>query len=153
MALAVNAPRGLIKGLVSIYGNADMTKSYPAPSDIYDSGVILPAWVRKFFYKCLVLPGQGRDDTRLSPAYAEIERWPERCLFACGTADSLHGSGEVMAKRIKGERGTGVDVEFMSVEREAHAFDKGVKGNKADTARRTVEVYKRAVELVERAHW
>lgn len=153
MAAAVNSPKNLIKGLVSIYGNPDMTKSYPAPSDIYDSGMILPDWMRAFFYRCLVLPSQGRDDTRLSPAYAEIGRWPERCLFACGTADSLHGPGEEMVRKLKAGRGQGVDVEFLSVKREAHAFDKGIKAEKVDTAQRTVEVYKRAIELVERAHW
>jgi acetyl esterase/lipase len=149
MALAVNAPSNSLAGIAAIYGNADMTKAYPAPDPTaYDSGGILPGWLRSFFYKCLVLPGQDVSDPRLSPTYAPLNRWPKHCFFACGTADSLHDSTKVVAGKLK-EAGH-ADVEFMSVEREAHAFDKAPKEG-SPTRKRRDEMYRRAMEMVKRA--
>jgi len=157
MTTAVNYPpqqaqSGMhISGLVSIYGNPDMTNAYAAPDvKAYNSGVVLPDWLRTFFYKCYILPDQDRADTRLSAAYeSRIDKWPDHVFLACGTADSLHESGERLVQKLKGLGHA--DVEFLSVEREAHAFDKGVKVGSQTETRRNV-MYEKAVELVLRAH-
>lgn len=150
MANAVNAPAGTVKGVVSFYGNTDMTKSHTAPDEkIYDSGVILPPWLRKFFYACYILPSQDRADPRLSPAFAAVERWPGHVFLACGTADSLHDAGRSMAAHLsaKGHR----DASFESIEEEAHAFDKAPK-KETPSAKRKERMYEMAIAMIKRAH-
>ena len=149
MSLAVNSQPGTIAGLVSIYGNTDMTTVYSAPNvKEFDSGAVLPNWLRRFFYMCYILPDQDRADTRLSPAKAALDRWPRHVFMACGTADSLHEASRVMIDRLRtaGHK----DVEFMSVKREAHAFDKSV-GDGSPTEEKKAAVYQKAIELIRRA--
>lgn len=150
MALAVNSPADSVAGLISFYGNADMTSSYPAP-DVknFDGGVVIPDRMRRFFYKCYILPGQDRADTRLSPAKAESGRWPKHVLMACGTADSLYVSAQLVVEQLE-KVGHG-DAEFLSIEREAHGFDKGTKPGSVNEERKNL-MYEKAFELVERAH-
>lgn len=149
MSVAVNSPPGSVAGLVSVYGNTDMTRAYPTPETEYDGGMVLPGWLRWFFYKCLILPGQDKADRRLSPAYAPIERWPKHVYFACGAADSLHGAGKAMAEKLNAEGH--MDVDFFSVGHAAHAFDKRVKeGSRSEKGRD--ETYQQAIEMIERAH-
>ncbi|EXJ78016.1 hypothetical protein A1O3_09175 [Capronia epimyces CBS 606.96] len=150
MALAVTSPPGSIVGLASFYGNTDLTSVYPAPNEkSYDAGTVLPAWLRRFFYRCYVLPNQDRADPRLSPANAPLDRWPKHVFLACGTADSLHEAGRIMIDRLResGHR----DAEFLSVEREAHAFDKSAKEG-SPTEKKTQEVYRKALAMIERSH-
>lgn len=149
MANSVNLPPGTIAGVVSFYGNPDMARSYPAPDKIHDGGVVLPGWLRSFFYKCLILPGQDRTDSRLSAAYASIERWPKHVYVACGAADNLHDAGQILVKNLKAAGHE--DVEFLSVEHEAHAFDKAPKKGSLTEQKRD-HMYHQAIEVIQRAH-
>lgn len=150
MALAVRSPPGHISGVVSFYGNTDMTQTYAAPdTKNYDGGLILPDWLRAFFYKAYVLPREERSDTRLSPAFAPLDRWPKHVFCACGTADSLHEPERILVQRLKDAGHE--DAEFASVEREAHSFDKNVKVG-SQTEKRRAKVYEQAIEMIKRAN-
>ena len=150
MTAAVTQPQGTAAGVACFYSNPDMTRNYPAPDDkSFDSGMVLPGWLRAFFYRCYVLPGQDRGDPRLSARFAKIERWPEHVFLACGMADSLHDAGKMLVEELKGNGHQ--DATFLSVEREAHGFDKRVKEGSATEHRRHV-MYEQAVEMIGRAH-
>lgn len=149
MALAVNLPIDTIAGVVSFYGNTDMTKVYPAPDPRnFDCGAVLPEWMRRFFYRCYILPDQDRADTRLSPAKAALTRWPKHVLMICGTADSLHESSRVVTENLKKHKHP--DAQFASVERAAHAFDKDTKVGSLAEVRKS-STYRAAISMICRA--
>ncbi|KAL8277715.1 hypothetical protein RQP46_009837 [Phenoliferia psychrophenolica] len=147
MALAVSLPPSSIRGLVSIYANPDIsTVPAPPPSKTFTAGLILPPFIRSYFYKALILPSVDRTDTRLSPALAGAERWPENVFVACGSADSLWFPGKDLVEKLKG---MGKHVEWMGVEDAAHAFDKGIGMTPAMKVK-VDEMYGQAIALVKR---
>lgn len=149
MALSVNLPVDTIAGVVSFYGNTDMTTVYPAPDPRnFDSGAVLPEWLRRFFYRCYILPDQDRSDSRLSPAKAALARWPKHVLMICGTADSLHESSRVVIENLKKHKHP--DAQFLSVEQGAHGFDKDRRvGSRAKIKKDSI--YKAAIDTIRRA--
>lgn len=60
MGLAVSPlARGKIQALITMYANPDLTRFHVAPETSFESGLILPGWLRTFFYYCYLLPGQS----------------------------------------------------------------------------------------------
>ncbi|KAH8925344.1 alpha/beta-hydrolase [Atractiella rhizophila] len=147
MSTAVNLEIGAIKTVVSFYGNTNLTESFDAPSSNYDSGIIITPRLRKFFYSSLLQNGEDRRDTRLSPHLADPERWPNNVMLVCGEADDLWGAGKATADKLQG---AGKNVKWISVENEAHSFDKRAKG--AASEKRKWEAYDQAAEFVSNAN-
>lgn len=148
MGLAVALPASAIKGLISIYGNPAIYEVPPPPPfSTFSAGLILPAFIRTFFYQSLILPGVDRMDLRLSPALAGGERWPEEVFVACGEADSLWQPGKDLVAKLEKD---GKKVGWMSVEDSAHAFDKAGMGMSKETKARVDAMYGQAVALVKR---
>ncbi|KAM0752504.1 alpha/beta-hydrolase [Meredithblackwellia eburnea MCA 4105] len=125
-ALAVHYGPLEIKSYVSFYGNPDISTTVPPPqTSEFEQGVNLPGPMRDLFYAAYMLPDQDRADLRLSPILAPIERWPKHVFITCGTADGLWEPGKRLFEKLKEG---GVDVQWMSVEKAAHGFDKEKRG-------------------------
>jgi len=146
MSLAVSLDIDVVNALLVFYGNPDLEATHPPPSNSHISGLQLPTWLRQFFYRCLVLQTQDRADPRLSPMNAELIRWPKEVFLACGEADNLHRAGELLADKLRSRKQG--QVEWMSIENEAHAFDKHPK---AASKARVERMYKAARDTLERS--
>ncbi|KGO67654.1 Alpha/beta hydrolase fold-3 [Penicillium italicum] len=107
---------------------------YPAVSAFVDPGAVaapdpngqpIPAFILRFFASCYVLHGHDPKDPRISPAYAELDRFPDRVLIVTAGYDSLATEAENLAARLRGKTGRVVVSERM--ERCNHAWDKMAK--------------------------
>src|ERR1700761_5362863 len=139
------------RGVIGIYANPDVTRRLPAPGTEFVNGVVIPSWVRKFFYRCLINPRTAsRDDLRLSPGL-DPSLFPKYVFLACGTADNLYVTGEELIRRLKKEQRYGEDeAVWVSVDKEAHGFDKAFKEGSVTEGKVKV-MYDAAVETIRRA--
>ncbi|KAL4782123.1 Alpha/Beta hydrolase protein [Aspergillus varians] len=87
-------------------------------------------------------------DPRVSPAFADVDRFPLRCVFISCEYDVLAREAEELAERIKkGDHGVGRKVVVHRVKGCGHAFDKQVKvGSERDRIRE--EVYGMVVDVL-----
>ncbi|KAJ5396252.1 uncharacterized protein N7487_010555 [Penicillium crustosum] len=89
------------------------------------NGQPIPAFMLRFFASCYILPGYDTKDPRISPGYAEVDRFPRRVLIVTAGYDSLALEGESLATRLRG--GSGRIVVSERMERCNHAWDKMAK--------------------------
>lgn len=130
------------------YASVDLSKEHTAPKKEHDSGVNIPPFARRFFYRCLAVDPEDLKSTRISPFFAKTEAFPRHVFLACGQADALHDPAKDLVERLKTEGHP--DTEFLSVEREAHSFDQQTKKGSA-SAKRKDEMYDAAIEFLRKA--
>ncbi|KAJ3119877.1 hypothetical protein HK100_000118 [Physocladia obscura] len=125
-AAAISGPE-IVHGVAAIYGNPDLAgPSQDPPSSEFDGGYQISPGILKFFYDCVFVPPQSLADEHISSKYAPIDRFPKNVFLACGEADGVHANNFDFTKRLTE---AGKDAVFMSIEREAHGFDKNVKND------------------------
>ncbi|KZP25991.1 alpha/beta-hydrolase [Athelia psychrophila] len=137
-----------VKGVAAFYGSVDLTRHHVAPAKDYATGGVIPPWLRNVFYDSYILPGQPRDDPRISSAFAPAASFPKHVYLACGDADTLYTPGKELVQRLK-EAGH-ADATFEGIAREAHGFDKGAKEGTESAAKRD-KMYAAAVDMINRA--
>ncbi|KAL2869187.1 uncharacterized protein BJX67DRAFT_379226 [Aspergillus lucknowensis] len=106
----------------------------------------VPGRVMRFFQACYLSNTESMDnaeapsDPRVSPVYADLDRFPLRCLFVTAECDCLSGDVEDLARRLKEERGCEREVSVLRVVGRGHAFDKSIKAG-SERLRVRKEVY------------
>ncbi|KAF7976669.1 hypothetical protein HWV62_6015 [Athelia sp. TMB] len=138
-----------IKGVAAFYSSVDCTTHDPiAPRTDFRDGHPISPWLRKLFYDSYALPGQARDDPRISSLFAPAESFPKHVYYACGDADTLHDPGAQLIKKLK-DAGHG-DATFVTIEHQAHGFDTGAKEGTESAVQRD-QMYGDAVDMINRA--
>ncbi|KZP34273.1 alpha/beta-hydrolase [Athelia psychrophila] len=152
LALSTAASLGpaRVRGVAAFYPATDCTRVYPAPGTPFAAGYVIPKWQCDVFYDAYLVPGQARADPRVSPLFAQPERFPAHIYIACGEADTFHEQAEALARKLQAEKGGDMDVVFESVKGEAHAFDKLAKEGTASAVKRD-EMYAGAADMINRA--
>lgn len=116
------------RAVCAFYASPDLSKPHVAPSKSFDGGLVVPAILRAFFYKCLLAGGrpaptpsgggpavEQTKDPRLSVTFSDTANFPRHVYLACGQADSLHDPGQALVGRLVKEGHP--DATFTSVER------------------------------------
>ncbi|KAJ5464258.1 Alpha/beta hydrolase fold-3 [Penicillium sp. IBT 31633x] len=118
-------PRDTFRSLVTIYPVTDLsqdpaTKTAPARADF-----VIPTVVMRFFDNCYVPSSIRKQDPRLSPLYAQADRFPRRILIITADGDTLAPEAEALAQKIQELQGWHVVSERMSGC--SHGWDKGTR--------------------------
>jgi acetyl esterase/lipase len=137
-----------IKGVIGFYPSVDLTKQHTAPEKRVLAGGIIPPFLRDIFYGAYILPGQPRNDRRISAILAPAESFPKHVYLACGNADALHDPAVKFVERLK-EAGH-KDAEFVGLEYMAHGFDTHAKEG-TEAGEKKHKAYAGAVNLINRA--
>ncbi|KAH8925343.1 alpha/beta-hydrolase [Atractiella rhizophila] len=142
-AAAVHLDPGVVKTVIACYAPMDLTRLEPGPASEYDSGMVVTESIKWLFDSCLLQNDEDKTDPRISPYYADVERWPGNIMLACGEADTLWAGNKATVDKL---REGGKSVEWISVEREAHMFDKQAKGSASE--KRKWDFFDRAAKFV-----
>ncbi|CAG8303005.1 unnamed protein product [Penicillium nalgiovense] len=107
---------------------------YPTVEVFVDPGAVaapdpngqpFPTFVLQLFARCYMLDRHDPRDPRISPAYADFDRFPHRVLIVTAAYDSLAVEAENLAARLRENSGRIVISERM--ERCNHGWDKMAK--------------------------
>lgn len=147
LALAASAtlfPPETFRSLIAFYPALDLitdaaTKVAPDPR-----GRVIPVPVARFFNRCYVPPTFDKRDPRISPKFAQLDRFPRRVLMITCEGDSLAPEAEELAEKLQQE-GSYVVSERMNGCN--HAWDKRTR---AGTPQRRAKerAYNLAVEML-----
>lgn len=150
LAMSISAMLGpeRVKGVAAFYGSVDRTRYYAAPSKDYVAGTVNPPWLRAVFHDSYTLPGQPRDDPRISSAFAPVTKFPKHVYLACGDADVLYTPAKELIQKLKdaGHK----DATFEGIERVGHGFDKKAKEGTESAVKRD-KMYAAAIDMINRA--
>ncbi|KAH9840346.1 esterase/lipase [Teratosphaeria destructans] len=145
-ASGVTFPPGTFHSVLAFYPPTDIHRDRYAPESKAPGGKgSIPAWVSTSFNDCYAPSPLDRKMPKMSPLYAEGERFPDRTLIVTCARDELCNEGEELAEKIRvakaGERVVQRRVPF------GHAWDKRPKtGSEGERAR--YEVYGLAAEML-----
>ncbi|KAJ5397058.1 hypothetical protein N7509_005171 [Penicillium cosmopolitanum] len=125
LSLAASAclfPPDTFRSLIAFYPALDL--SSPANSKIAPNpnGMPIPAPLARLFNTCYVHSGFDRRDPRISPRFAELERFPRRMLVITADCDTLALEAEELATKLQQRQGWHVVCERM--ESCNHGWDK-----------------------------
>ncbi|OOQ85082.1 putative esterase/lipase [Penicillium brasilianum] len=151
LVLAASAtlfPPNTFHALIAFYPALDLasdaaTKVAPDPK-----GRVIPIPVARLFNRCYVPPGVDRRDPRISPKYADLERFPHRMLMITAEGDSLALEGEDLAKNLEKLPGRHVVSERMAGCN--HAWDKRTRAGTPQREARD-RAYAMAVDMLNEA--
>lgn len=93
-------PRGTFHAILAFYPWLNLQKSAWTKVAPNPFSIPLPAWLFDIFDRCYVPAGADRQDPRISPVFAPVERYPDRVLVVTASCDTLAWEGEEMTKRI-----------------------------------------------------
>ncbi|KAJ5154633.1 Alpha/beta hydrolase fold-3 [Penicillium coprophilum] len=118
-------PRDTFRSLISIYPVTDLSpdpasKIAPARGDF-----VIPLPVMRLFDRCYIPSSLDKRDPRISPLYAEADRFPRRVLIITADGDTLALEGEELARKIKRLHGWHVVSERMAGC--SHGWDKSTR--------------------------
>ncbi|KAL4970182.1 putative esterase/lipase [Aspergillus stella-maris] len=108
LALAASStlfPRETFYAVIAFYPPVDLytqPESKPAPDP---SGKPLPAPLARLFDKCYIPASHDTKDPRISPLYAQADRFPDRVLILTAAMDGLAPEAEQLAVNIGKEAG------------------------------------------------
>ncbi|KAJ5816326.1 Alpha/beta hydrolase fold-3 [Penicillium robsamsonii] len=93
-------PRDTFRSLISIYPVTDLSpdpasKIAPARGDF-----VIPLPVMRLFDRCYVPSSVDKRDPRISPLFAQVDRFPQRVLMITVDGDTLALEGEELAQKI-----------------------------------------------------
>lgn len=149
LSLATSTP-SRFSAVCGFYASVKLDSQHEAPEKEHDSGVVIPPFVRRFFYRCLVVDHpKGLSSPRISVSYQPTSSFPPHVSLACGRADALYSPAEELVARLKREGHP--DAAFLSLEREAHAFDKQAKSG-TKSGERKERMYEAAFETIKRSY-
>lgn len=125
LALALSSnifPRGTFRSLLAFYPPVDLYTEPGSKTPPDPAGKPLPAVLARVFDRCYIPASYDARDPRISPYYAQPDRFPDRILMVTAACDSLAGEAEALAAKINREPGK----EVMSHRMQGcnHGFDK-----------------------------
>ncbi|KAF2770573.1 alpha/beta-hydrolase [Teratosphaeria nubilosa] len=145
-ASGVIFPPGTFRSVLAFYPPTDIYRDRYAPESKAPGGEgSIPAWVSASFNNCYAPPPLDRKMSKMSPLYAEGERFPDRTLIVTCARDELCNEGEELAEKIRVAKAGGRVVQ-RTVPFE-HAWDKRVKTGPEERRVRD-EMYGLAVEML-----
>ncbi|KAL1625461.1 hypothetical protein SLS56_007355 [Neofusicoccum ribis] len=146
-AAALAFPPAAFRALLAFYPPADLSVPPAAKRAPDPAGRPIPPAMARLFDACYIPPGVDPRDPRISPCYADPERFPEEVVVLTGAQDSLAEEAERLAGRVEGAgRSRVVRRRFEGC---GHAWDKGaVEGSVQAKAK--AEAYGMAVEALKR---
>ncbi|ORY07550.1 Alpha/Beta hydrolase protein [Clohesyomyces aquaticus] len=137
-----------IKAAVGVYPVTDLSIR-PEAKRVEKPVKPLPVFMMNLFNSCYAFDEAVRKDPRCSPAFAELESYPERVLMLSCSGDVLMPEARALADRLDDGKG-GRKVVNLVLEGMPHGFDKGCKEGSAKWRARE-EGYGAAVEMLKEA--
>lgn len=125
LALALSSsvfPRGTFRSLLALYPPVDLYTEPGLKTPPDPAGKPLPAALARVFDRCYIPASYDARDPRISPLYAQPDRFPDRILLVTAACDSLAGEAEALAAKIGKEPEREISVHQMQGCN--HAFDK-----------------------------
>jgi acetyl esterase/lipase len=137
VAASVLFPRGTFRSALAFYPPLDLYTDPGAKSPPDPAGKPIPAPLSRLFDKCYVPSAYDARDPRISPCYAQPERFPDRVLLVTAAGDSLAGEAEALAAKI--DKLPGREVVCQRMQGCNHAWDKSavpgtIQGNAKEKA-------------------
>ncbi|KAL2831129.1 Alpha/Beta hydrolase protein [Aspergillus cavernicola] len=124
LALAASStlfPRQTLYAVLTFYPPVDLETKPGSKSPPDPTGNPLPASLARFFDKCYIPSSHNKRDARISPYYAQPDRFPERVLIITAAGDSLAPEAEELAVKI--EQGGGREVVSQRMEGCDHGWN------------------------------
>ncbi|KAH8426569.1 putative esterase/lipase [Aspergillus melleus] len=116
LALGASAtlfPRDTFRSVLAFYPPLDLYTD-PAEKTFPDAeGKPIPPFVARLFDSCYIPSSVDARDPRISPSYAQPERFPDRILVITAGGDNLAGEAEALAAKIEKEPGRHVVCQRM----------------------------------------
>ncbi|KAJ5153162.1 uncharacterized protein N7482_009640 [Penicillium canariense] len=125
LALAASAtlfPPHTFRSLIAFYPVLDLASDAAAKVAPDPKGRVIPISIARLFNRCYVPPGVDKRDPRISPKYADLDRFPHCLLMITAAGDSLAPEGEQLAEQLQQLPGRHVVSERMAGC--DHAWDK-----------------------------
>ncbi|CAG7966316.1 unnamed protein product [Penicillium nalgiovense] len=118
-------PRDTFRSLLAIYPVTDLSldpasKIAPARGEF-----VIPLPVMRLFNRCYIPSSFDKRDPRISPHYAQADRFPQRVLMITADGDTLALEGEELAQKVKKLQGCHVVSERM--QGCSHGWDKNAR--------------------------
>ncbi|KAJ5970582.1 Alpha/beta hydrolase fold-3 [Penicillium vulpinum] len=118
-------PRDTFHSLLAIYPVTDMSPD-PASKMAPVSGYLgIPLPVMRLFRRCYIPSSMDKRDPRISPLYAEADRFPQRILMITADGDTFALEAEELAQKIEKLQGWHVISERM--QGCSHGWDKNTR--------------------------
>lgn len=147
VASSVLFPRGTFQSVLAFYPPLDLYTDPAAKSPPDPAGMPIPALLSRLFDKCYVPSAYDARDPRISPCYAQPERFPDRVLIVTAACDTLANEAEALAAKI--EKLPDRQVVCQTMQGCNHAWDKrAVPGTIQGDAKE--KAYAMAVEMLMR---
>ncbi|KAF7157684.1 hypothetical protein CNMCM6106_003537 [Aspergillus hiratsukae] len=147
VASSVLFPRGTFRSVLAFYPPLDLYTDPAAKSPPDPPGRPIPAPLSRLFDKCYVPSAYDARDPRISPCYAQPERFPDRVLIVTAAGDTLAGEAEALAAKI--EKLPDRQVVCQRMQGCNHAWDKrAVPGTIQGNAK--AKAYAMAIEMLMR---
>lgn len=148
LALAASAtlfPPGTFRSLIAFYPALDLSVDAASKVAPDPRGRVIPIPVARLFNRCYVPPNFDKRDPRISPRFAQLDRFPRRMLMITAEGDSLALEAEELAEKIETQPGSYVVRQRMAGCN--HAWDKRTQtGTPQESAKE--RAYGLAVELL-----
>lgn len=106
----------------------------------------LPVWLLRFFRKCYLQGGVDARDPRISPALADVDRFPGKVLIITAGYDTLAENAEKLAARLEDDASR--RVVHRRMDRCDHGWDKRAKEGTTEWELKR-EAYDLAVEMLQ----
>lgn len=151
LVLAVSAnvfPEDTFRSLIAFYPVTDLSPgsgSKVAPNAQEKKKI--PPFVARLFNRCYVPVGVDHRDPRISPRFAQVERFPRRVLMITADGDNLAPEGEELAAQVSKLEGRHVVCRRMVGC--AHGWDKSTRSSSPQHQVEAKEqAYRLAVEML-----
>lgn len=93
-------PKAMINTVLAFYPAVDCIPDPHTKKAPVDGGFPLPSFLLRLFRSAFMQSSELASDPRVSPTYAEPERFPRRTLFVTASYDNLADETEQLASRI-----------------------------------------------------
>jgi len=147
LALAASAilfPPKTFRSLIAFYPALDLSKD-PATKVAPDpTAWVIPVPIARLFNRCYVPPTFDKRDPRISPKFAQMNRFPRRVLMITCDGDSLASEAEELAERLQHE---GCYVVSERMNGCSHAWDKRTRAGTPQHQAKE-RAYNMAVEIL-----
>ncbi|KAJ5469701.1 hypothetical protein N7539_009319 [Penicillium diatomitis] len=144
-ASAVLVPPNTVRAVLAYYPVVDMATDAASKVAPESKTPVIPVPVSRFFNRCYIPAGFDKRDPRISPQYADPDRFPTRMLMITAAADSLACEAEALAQKVEALPGRHVVWERMVGC--THAWDKRTKAGTPEREARD-RAYALAVDML-----
>jgi acetyl esterase/lipase len=126
MSAAANLfPRDTFSSLLAFYPVTNLSLDPALKSAPVSGGRVIPLSVSRLFNRCYIPAAVDRRDPRISPLFAQTDRFPQHVLMITADSDHLALEAEELAYKIKDLEGWHVVSQRM--DKCSHGWDKHAK--------------------------